>query len=200
MKLLFPTIIHEIPVPNFESIQRDLIKFVYQERKKDPKGLKFSNQGGWQSAPKYNEENNILMDTCNDAVRSYLKKIVKADTNLGLNGAWININKRGDYNELHTHPHCHLAAVFWIKYPKDSGKIEFQNPQHFLSAGEIDSYHPDFKNSTNCWQGYWMIPTEGTIIVFPSHLVHGVKPNKTRQDRISFSYNMLLTSPLDEVM
>ena len=39
MRLLFPTIIHEIPVPNFESIQSDLIKFVYQERKKDPKGL-----------------------------------------------------------------------------------------------------------------------------------------------------------------
>ena len=99
---------------------------------------------------------------------------------------------------------CLLLFYVSLLIPSLSIKqdLSFGYDDNFMrfSPLEIDSYHPDFKNSTNCWQGYWMIPTEGTIIVFPSHLVHGVKPNKTRQDRISFSYNMLLTSPLDEAM
>ncbi len=199
MKLLFPTIIHEIPVPNFESIQRDLIKFVYEERKKDLKGENFSNKGGWQSTPKYNREKNILMDTSINTIQSYLKDIVQPDTSLGINGAWININSKDNYNEFHSHPHCHMAGVFWIKLPKDSGNIEFQNPQHFLSAGEMDAYLDDFKNSSNCWQQYWIVPTEGTIILFPAHLIHGVNPNKSRQDRISFAFNVLLDSDLGGV-
>tara|TARA_B100000287_G_C20526720_1_gene739154 strand:+ start:56 stop:661 length:606 start_codon:yes stop_codon:yes gene_type:complete len=199
MKLLFPSIVHEIPVPNFESIQSDLIKFVYKERKKDPKGERFSNKGGWQSTPKYNREKNILMDTCSNVIQSYLKDILQPGTSLGIHGAWININSKGNYNEFHTHPHCHLAAVFWIKLPKDSGNIDFQNPQHFLSAGEMDAYLDDFKNSTNCWQNYHIVPTEGTIVLFPAHLTHGVNPNKSRQDRISFAFNIFLSSNLGGV-
>ena len=47
MKLLFPTVIHELKVDNFRSIKEDLVKFVYEEREKDPRGLRFSNMGGW---------------------------------------------------------------------------------------------------------------------------------------------------------
>ena len=49
MKLLFPSVIHELKVKNFKSIKMDLINFVYEEREKDSKGLNFSNMGGWQS-------------------------------------------------------------------------------------------------------------------------------------------------------
>ena len=37
--------------------------------------------------------------------------------------AWININKKGDYNEKHNHPNCHLAGVLYLKCPQDCGNI-----------------------------------------------------------------------------
>ena len=35
-------------------------------------------------------------------------------------------------------------------------------------------------------------PTEGKIIVFPSHLNHLVQENKSNEDRISVSFNIRL--------
>ena len=54
MKLLFPTVIHELKVKSFKSIKKDLVNFVYEEKVKDPDGVIFSNKGGWQSQPTYN--------------------------------------------------------------------------------------------------------------------------------------------------
>ena len=61
MKLLFPTIIHHVKVNNFKFIQDELVNFAYQEREKDPIGVKKSNKGGWQSQPTYKAYNNILL-------------------------------------------------------------------------------------------------------------------------------------------
>ena len=76
MKLLFPSVIHELKVKNFKSIKMDLINFVYEEREKDSKGLNFSNMGGWQSQPTYKDYNNILLSTVADTVRTYLNNNV----------------------------------------------------------------------------------------------------------------------------
>ena len=46
---IFPTIIHDIDVPTFKQIESDLLKFVYQEKKKDSGGENSSNVGGWHS-------------------------------------------------------------------------------------------------------------------------------------------------------
>ena len=43
MKLLFPSVIHEIWIPDFKQIEGDLIKSAYEERKKDPVGRRKSN-------------------------------------------------------------------------------------------------------------------------------------------------------------
>ena len=63
MKLLFPTVIHEIKVKKFKSRKKDLLKFVYEQREKDPQGVSFSNRGGWQSQPNYIQFNNILLNS-----------------------------------------------------------------------------------------------------------------------------------------
>ena len=50
MKLLFPTLLHQYDDPTFKEVKKDLIKCVYDERRKDPKGVEVSNKGGWQSS------------------------------------------------------------------------------------------------------------------------------------------------------
>ena len=47
MRFLFPTVIHEIEVPNFD--QDTCVKIAKQLKKKDPKGVVKSNVNGWQS-------------------------------------------------------------------------------------------------------------------------------------------------------
>ena len=47
MEVVFPTLIHSHRILTFEQIKDDLLKFIYEERKKDPVGVTISNQGGW---------------------------------------------------------------------------------------------------------------------------------------------------------
>ena len=47
--LIFPIPIHQFDVNGFSKIKDELIDYVYDCKKKDPKGVSLSNRGGWQS-------------------------------------------------------------------------------------------------------------------------------------------------------
>ncbi len=191
MKLLFPTVIHELQVERYKSIKKDILKFVYEEQKKDPKGLTFSNRGGWQSGPHYHNENIILSTVTKTLLPYFSNNVLDMKKEIRCDGLWMNINKKGDYNVTHDHPCCHMAGVFWINSPKEGGGIfECQSPISYALGPEIRVYTDDFKERTNCYGSYGFIPKEGTIMLFPAFLNHRVTPNTSNQDRISASFNL----------
>ena len=195
MKLLFPTVIHEIPVKNFKSIKKELIDFVYDQQQRDPKGVAFSNLGGWQSQPVYYQQKNILSDIVSQSIGSYFEDNVLKLSNaeqIKVDGLWININRRGDSNLPHDHPLSNIAGVFWINSPIGCGVLEFQSPHHFTGGAEMELYTDEFREKTNSYPTYWITPKEGTISLFPSSLVHRVRENETDVDRISASFNLQL--------
>ena len=196
MKLLFPSVIHEIKVKNFRSIKQELIDYVYDQQQRDPKGVNFSNMGGWQSQPIYFKNKNILSSTVIETLESYFDNDVLSEGGgFDINGLWININKKGDYNATHDHPNCHLAGVFWIKSSKECGNFECQSPHSFSSGAEISVYTDEFREKTNCYGSYGFLPIEGTIMLFPASINHRVTPNQSDEDRISSSFNIMLRSP-----
>ena len=70
--------VHEFKNPEFGDIKNDLIKYVYNERKNDPKGESFSNRGGWQSTPfKVSDENNIIHSYIYDSITNFTVIIKK---------------------------------------------------------------------------------------------------------------------------
>ena len=42
---------------------------------------------------------------------------------------WANINPPGGYNKPHLHPNSHFSGVYYIKAPKNSGQIVFNEPR-----------------------------------------------------------------------
>ena len=199
MKLLFPTIIHHVKVNNFKFIQDELVNFAYQERERDPIGVKKSNKGGWQSQPTYKDYNNILLSTIQQTIGPYFGNgVFNNTTQLVFDGLWININGKGDHNSSHNHPNCNLAGVMWIKASKElddtgkslSGDIEFLSPHNFTSAGELIAYNDEFCDKCDSWPAYWIRPEEGMILIFPASIMHKVYTNETNQDRISASFNL----------
>ena len=192
MKLLFPTLIHEVTVPTFKQIESDLIKFAYQEKKKDSVGVIISNQGGWQSNSL--DFDNILSKVIIESVEKYFitTRILNEGVVVRFNNIWVNINKRGAYNVKHDHPNCDLSGVLWIKIPKDSGDIIFENPMGFHEFNQIHSYNKDWKDKINLHHSYWFPPEEGKVLIFPSYLMHQVTVSKSNKDRISASFNITL--------
>ncbi len=190
---IFPTIIHGIEVENFKDIQNDIIDFAYAEQKKDVEGLNLSNQGGgWHSTNTYHFHENILNKVVIDTLSSYFRDnpTFVNELTYALTGLWVNINPKGASNKAHMHPGSHLSGAFWIKLPKDSGGITFQNASSFNCFSEMMVYSNQFKEKNILFQNYGLCPGEGAMVLFPSSLYHYVEPNKSDEDRISVSFNI----------
>ena len=187
---IFPNPIHIFDVNGFEQIKNQLIDYAYNLKKEDD-GVVVSNHGGWQSSP-------FAIENEDDLLHSFLINclaefpVIKKSTNLKIY-SWVNINKPGDFNVKHNHPGVDLAGVLWITTPENCGNIYFESPYSFDSYREIESYSDDFKKSFKIDYTYYFPPIEGRIIVFPAHLQHQVKENKSNKDRISVSFNIRLS-------
>ena len=194
MKIIFPTIIHEIYIPTFKQIENDLIKLSYHEKKKDPKGASKSNQHGWQSQPLNpdHEFASMIME----AVKNHFatERIYKDGVGLQLLNSWVNISGKHAYNSKHTHPGAHLSGVVWVKIPPNSGRLEFEAPFSFTREKEIENYNEKVKEKYNVYPMIYYNPQPGMMVIFPSDLEHEVMSNKSNEDRISVSFNLKIIS------
>tara|TARA_B100001250_G_C19576616_1_gene690048 strand:+ start:89 stop:700 length:612 start_codon:yes stop_codon:yes gene_type:complete len=188
---LFPSVIHQVDVNGFGKIQDKLIDYAYDLKKIEPEGISISNHGGWQS-PDFsvnNEDGDVLHNFIIKCLAGF--PVIDESFNMTVN-AWININKPGDFNIKHNHPCADLSGVLWIKCPEDCGVILFEPPTSFQSHTEVNSYTDNFKKQNNVFHSYFFNPTEGRMLIFPAHLNHQVKDNKSNEDRISVSFNIRL--------
>ena len=191
---LFPTLVHSIEPRTFKQVRVEIIKEVYEEKRRDSKGRIVSNQGGgWQSeAFEFSEKkDSILRNFIGNEVTGYFmgQRIFDPDASLTFGNFWYNINGKGGYNLLHTHPGVKLSGVLWIKTPKDCGNIWFDSPHMHHAFEELRSYNGDFKKRTGSYHDYEFYAKEGVMLIFPSYVYHRVAPNESRQERISCSFN-----------
>jgi uncharacterized protein (TIGR02466 family) len=172
---------------DLDNIESDCIAKKIQ----DPNGVQLSNITGWQSQ-------NILLDDGLSNLKFLIKEIenisreyVKAlslTSNVSAVASWININPPGAFNQRHDHPLCLVSGVFYVKAPKDCGNIEFVHPSSAkMNRDWVDKqvrYAP-------CNSPAWSVePEENMLYIFPGWLEHTVYPNKSKEDRISISFNI----------
>ena len=183
---IFPVPIHIFDVNGFDGVKNELIDYAYNLKKED-EGVSISNYGGWQSSGfEIVNEDDVLHSFLINCLSDFPS--LKKSIDMFVYG-WINVNKPGDYNIKHTHPTSDLSGVLWVKAPENCGNIFFDSPLAFQTHNEIESYTDKFKESNNYDHSYYFTPTEGRILVFPSHLQHQVDEN-TIGERITASFNL----------
>ena len=192
MKLLFPTIFHEFQVPTFNEKEKELIKYVYGEKRKDP-GIQKTNRGGWHSHTRgFDEGSSILSNLIVKEVSNYFSqnRILKEGVEIRFSNWWININKKGNLNIKHNHPCSSLSGVFYLQCPKDSGNIVFESPHAFTRHKLHQCYNSPLCESLkyHTCMAFDVIP--GEFLIFPSDLLHYVEESGSREDRISISFNV----------
>ena len=99
---------------------------------------------------------------------------------------WAIINKKNDFNVIHTHPNCYLSAAFYVKGPKDCGRflIECPNIARRYAYPEVEK-----KNELNT-EVAGIDVKEGDLLIFPGYLPHKVAKNESDEDRIVISFNV----------
>lgn len=152
-------------------------------------GRQVSNQGGWQSELIYKIETDMqpLYKACDERVNALNHALGYDDSRVRMQSFWININEKGNYNEVHDHPGSFYAGVYYVKAKEGQGEIIFYNPISFFSNYVAANKIKDFSqfNAVN-WR---FTPKTGDLYIFPSYLNHFVRRNMIDEDRISIAFN-----------
>jgi uncharacterized protein (TIGR02466 family) len=104
---------------------------------------------------------------------------------------WANMNMRYSHNRNHVHPGALWSGVYYIRCPKDSGRIWFTDPR-----GEAHCMIPRYgKNrDRSLWREVYYEPVPGRLILFPGWLTHEVEINLNKEfeedDRRGWRYSL----------
>jgi uncharacterized protein (TIGR02466 family) len=162
----------------------------------------------------YAKDNNVL----NDSDLSYIKNVIETKANdyyqeilgykedLYISDSWINICKRGGNQPEHYHSNCVVSGTLYVKLGNNYAPISFRNPR---SSGQpLSPEIKSLKSKDTMYNLDWVSIQnirEGSIVFWPSYLVHGYTNNQFNH-RISLSFNLnirksdfLYSSPFTEI-
>ncbi len=130
------------------------------------------------------------------AVLDYAREAgVRADLEWSVQ-AWPNINLKGDYHNLHNHPHSWLSGTYYVAVPDASGVATHRTD---LDPGAISFFDPRGQANMGAIAGdgqfdpeHRVLPRAGQLLLWPSFLHHLVHPNLSDAPRISISFNVVL--------
>ncbi len=115
--------------------------------------------------------------------------------------AWPVISRYGEEVGPHCHHTANVSGVYYISVPnsgsEEAGCLVFfdDDRRNEVSPG-IGSDNTEILTQWNAFnqdQAAYA-PTEGRLILFPSKQRHAVAPNQTEGDRISISFDIVLTA------
>jgi len=194
MLSLFPTTIYYASLGK-KSLDRELVKEVYQIKDYDIEGQKWSKdnyKGGYTSYASLAELFQMsstfleLKKQIDKHVIKYTKSLDFVDPRLQMTNLWINIVPRYTYHSFHLHPGSVISGTYYLKVPPKSGDIKFEDPRVQCFMGSV----PRKENAKLQNRRYHSIePKAGKILLFESWLKHEVTQNWAKQDRISLSFN-----------
>jgi uncharacterized protein (TIGR02466 family) len=193
-RYIFPTFLFESIDKEF-NYKNDLIDACYSLKSNFSESTRRSNVNGWQS-PTFNAQNNpefFQSNFCKNIWNQFIETSkhfnLKESYLFYLKDIWININSPGSYNLSHIHPLNYVSGVFYVKVPKNSGCITFEN------VLEKNTVLPFYTTNDTLRMIEQIVPEEGKMVLFSSYLPHNVEQNNSDDDRISISFNVSVVEP-----
>ena len=188
----FPEPVFKYKLEDFRDLNKELSEYIYKLRDEDKVGLERSNKGGWHSINfKLGIENSIQQKFA-IKMQKYILKVFQnygwktENKNIRIKEMWAVINKKGDFNVLHTHPNCYLSSAYYVKAPENCGRFQIEDP----NIARRHSYPEVHKKNEFNLEVAGIEVNEGDLLIFPGYLPHKVKKNESDEDRIVISFNV----------
>ena len=192
IRLLFPTICYEENLIESGRITNEYCGMLKDAidgmRQKDPVGRQISNAyTGWQSNdgcerhPTFVKLMRVLKDILNNEIAGF-HGIDRGKVQIDIVNCWANVNDHLAWNRPHLHNGCWYSGAFYIHAEGDEGQ--------FLAINTDPKVVSDYPPNARCIESYGVKPVTGSLIMFPSAMMHMVEPNRTDKDRYSISFNV----------
>lgn len=195
----FATPIILAPVEQAPALNAALIPLILA-REAASSGVIRSNQGGWQSTDDFAAWSGAAGASLVAAAVALANTVTAlqgetAVTRVALDwkiNAWANVNRDGHGNAAHHHPGCFWSCVYWLQTgePADGGEFEIQDPRGILPGFVAPTLRYALPGCLSAGGSDFITPIAGTLLVFPSWLVHAVRPFRGTRPRISVAINL----------
>jgi uncharacterized protein (TIGR02466 family) len=193
VELVFATPVIVRQRADFAAANAELEKSILARRAHDP-GIRRSNLGGWHSDTK-------LFEWAGEASHALAREVILlADANTrdlrgpseGRRGwildAWANVSDPGSSNLPHNHGGCYWSAVYYVRVDEgEGGELLLHDPR--LPALDMHAPHLRFAHA-GAEQSMKIKAQAGTLVMFPSWLMHSVAPWTGPGLRISIAINL----------
>ena len=186
----FPTPIWHFNLDDRQQLNNKLSQEITTEQQHDRQGQKRSNVLGWHSATdlhqreSFAEFTNIIDEKVLEVATCLHWDLAKIS--LEIESCWAIVNGKLASNSVHNHPNSILSGVYYLQTPEHCGVISFCDPRP--SAQVLVPPIVEFSPWTLPKISYK--PQVGTMLIFPSWLLHGVEMNLSEELRISLSFNI----------
>lgn len=199
---LFATPVASLQHPDYLRLNAELRDVILAREANHP-STDHSNEGGWQSTDDFAQWSGpagaqllaFAQELANQlsAVNSPEHGLIEAKLTWTC-AAWANINRSGHGNGVHGHPGAYWSAVYWVDDGgrADSafgGELEFVDPRGIMPTILYPAVRMRIEGCLTAGFMSKMTPQAGTLVMFPSWLLHSVKPHRGDRARISIAFN-----------
>ena len=173
---LFNTPVKIISIPNFQELNKKIGEGMSLGFKKN------FNDG----LPK--DEADQLAKIFTDEIKLYLKEITNKKIEIELVKSWVSFTDKYGFNTPHDHSDNIVIGVYYINVPEFSGDLLLHDPRgahSFISQFELNA-----SGQLVSGRSYYRVkPKTGSLVLFPSYIVHSVEPNMSDETRRSLAIN-----------
>jgi uncharacterized protein (TIGR02466 family) len=203
VKGLFATPVAAVEVPDADALNAQLTALILRRREQTA-SVQASNSGGWHSDRDILTWGGVPVATIIDAAKGVATHLTADRQGNPVHPAWTvqawaNVNGPGDGNICHYHPGSFWSGTYYVadggcaSDPSLGGEFEMLDPR----GPGPGMYAPALKFSgedgTSAGSAETIRPRPGLLMVFPSWLLHQVRPYRGTGLRISIAFNLGVT-------
>jgi uncharacterized protein (TIGR02466 family) len=163
----------------------------------DKAGRKWCRYNGYRGYTSYASLNDLpqRISAFDDLRRALDKHVAKFSGEVGfdlaggklkLDSIWVNVLPSGGVHTGHIHPHSVVSGTFYVSLPEGSSTLKFEDPRLSMMMA-APTRHPSAAQDLQPF--VFLTPMIGEVILWESWLRHEVALNKSKEKRISISFN-----------
>lgn len=109
---------------------------------------------------------------------------------LEITQSWLAMTGKGGSHHTHSHPNSIASGVLYINLAEKDGINFYRNEDQ-----QWFDLQPKQQNYYNAYS--YLVETKvGDVVIFPSHIKHGVRPVSEDVQRVSLAFNTFLSGEL----
>jgi uncharacterized protein (TIGR02466 family) len=152
---------------------------------------------GWQSEQALHRRDELreLVPCVEQAVSSILRFLRIGYDAFEITACWATVLAKGAAHRAHSHPNNFLSGVYYVHVDPGADRINFHDPRPQAAVIRPPVVELTAENTDQV-----VVPVRsGTLLLFPSWLVHSVEANPNDAERISVSFNVMFSSFTDRL-